>query len=152
MSRNEIEKNLRSINMGQVQSLDEQITKGNGWEYYESAQITRATIFKNKISAEVGNFLETYQVKLSVHGQEISGSCTCGRARRLCKHMVALLYAWVQDGNDFTDVERQLDEITKMDKEDLVKIVSNIIRANPEYIELFMLKNIPEWDEIDPLS
>ena len=144
-----VAKELKDLDINHVHSLDSELTNGESLEYYDNSQITKATVYRTHLSGIVGNFLESFEVKLSVHGQEISGKCTCNETESICRHMVALLYAWVNDGNDFLDVKLFLDKIKDMDKDRLVEVVSNIIRHNPGNVELFFSRDIPEWDEID---
>ena len=55
----------------------------------------------------------------------------------------------VNDGDDFVDVGNKLLEIEKMTKDELLKVVLNIVRINPNLIELFLMKNTDDWDELD---
>ncbi|HOY45253.1 MAG TPA: hypothetical protein PL189_10975, partial [bacterium] len=80
---------------------------------------------------------------------EIAGSCPCQRSRKICKHIIALLYSWVNDGGEFLDVEDVLTEVRAMKKEQLLVVIENIIRQNPEYAELFLKRQPPDWDEIE---
>jgi len=145
-----IANDLTSLNLSQIEALDRNATDGTSREYYESCQITSATVYRNKLSGHVGNFLESNKVELTIHGNEITSSCSCQESREICKHAVSLLYSWVNDGIDFTDIETVLEEIREMDKDRLVDIIANIIRINPSYIDIFLAKYKPEWDEIDP--
>lgn len=146
---NFIDEELSSLNIADVESLDANATSGKSQEFYQNSQITSAMVYHNRISGVVGNFVERHQIEISVHQKELASSCTCSKSRRICKHAVALLYAWVNDGKDFTNVELALQHIRKLKKEQLLEIVTNIIRQNPAAIELFMAKNEPDWDEIE---
>jgi len=140
---------LKNLTFEQVQALDREVTNGQAFRYYENSQVSKATVYRNKISGMVGNFAERYEVHVTVHEQEISGSCTCGRSLKVCKHVVALLYSWVNDGGDFLDVGQALKKIKDMDRDRILEVVSNIIRHDPQYIDLFFAKNTQDWDEID---
>lgn len=140
---------LASLQLSDVESLDKNATSGTTQEFYQNSQITSAIIYHNRISGVVGNFVERHQVEITVHQKELVSSCTCSKSRPICKHAVALLYAWVNDGMDFTNVELALQHISKLKKEQLLEIVKNIIRQNPAAIELFLAKNEPDWDEIE---
>jgi uncharacterized Zn finger protein len=140
---------LQQLDYAQIQSLDQEVAGGKALEYYENSQISRATVFRNKISGRVGNFLEGYDVEIVVHGAEIAVSCSCRRSRRICKHAVALLYSWINDSRDFLDIGVTLQEIKAMDKDRLIEIVSNILRINPSFVDLFLAKNISDWDDIE---
>ncbi len=145
-----ISEDLNSLDLAQIEALDRNATDGTSREYYESCQITSAIVYRNKISGIVGNFLESSKVEITIHGKEITSSCSCQKSREICIHAVSLLYSWVNDGIDFIDIEQALAQIRDMDKESLVEVISNIIRINPSYIDIFLAKHKPEWDEIDP--
>ncbi|HNW58523.1 MAG TPA: hypothetical protein PKI62_02460 [bacterium] len=145
-----IDPELQNLELSQVESLDREATGGKGLEYYESALISRPAVFHNHIYGRVGNYLENFDVRITFHEDEIAGSCPCQRARKICKHVVALLYSWVNDSEEFLDVEEVLVQVRAMKKEQLVGIVENILRQNSELAELFLQTQQPDWDEIDP--
>ena len=140
---------LRDITFSQVQRLDEESTDGRSFEFYERSQVTKAAVYANHLSGVVGNFVESFEAQITAHGNEISCSCTCGRSGKICKHVITLLYAWVNDGSEFLNVEQVLSKIKDMEKRRLIEIVSNIIRHEPRYVDLFLSPTSPEWDEID---
>lgn len=144
-----IVKELRSLQLSDVESLDQNVTSGKTYEFYGNSQLSSAIVYKNRLSGVVGNFVEMHQVEITLHEREIVSSCSCSKSREVCKHAVALLYSWVNDGSDFTNVEQVLHQIKKLKKEQLLDIITNIIRQNPKAIDLFLAKNKPNWDEID---
>lgn len=145
-----VDPELQNLELSQVESLDREATGGKGLSYYESALITRPSVFHNHISARVGNYLENFDVRVTFHENEIAGSCPCQRSRKICKHVVALLYSWVNDQEEFLDVEEVLTQVRAMKKEQLVGIVETIVRQNAELAEFFLQRQQPDWDEIDP--
>lgn len=96
---------LQNLQLNQVEALDRETTGGKGLAYYETALISRPAVFHNHISGRVGNYVEHYDVRITFHENEIAGSCPCQRSRKICKHIIALLYSWVNDGGEFLDVE-----------------------------------------------
>ncbi len=144
-----VDPKLQHLDLEEVSTLDRDAIGGKGLAYYETALITRAAVFHNHISGRVGNYLENFDVRVTFHENEIAGSCPCQRSRKICRHIVALLYSWVNDGDEFLDIEQVLINVRAMKKEQLVEIVENILRENPEYAELFLHRQQPDWDEID---
>ncbi len=140
---------LQNLQVNQVEALDRETTGGKGIAYYETALISRPAVFHNHISGRVGNYVENYDVRITFHENEIAGSCPCQRSRKICKHIIALLYSWVNDGEEFLDVEDVLIEVRAMKKKELLIIVENIIRQNSEYADLFLKRQPPDWDEIE---
>jgi hypothetical protein len=145
----DISPDLKSLDSSHVMALDRRVAHGKAEQYYENAMISRASVFRNQLFGRVGNYLESFDVSISVHGKEISSSCTCGHARKICKHTVALMYSWVNDAQEFLDIGNSLNEIHDMDRERLIEIVIKILQHNPEYIDFFLSKRIMEWDEIE---
>ena len=139
---------LHDLDYEQVATLDQELTAGDGWEFYSNGQIKCATVFENKISGRVGNFIEEYEIEIVVSGKEIRSSCNCSRTGVICKHVIALLYSWVNDTEGFTDVGDSLQELRGFKRERLIEIVTNIIRHDPKNIERF-LHSEPAFDEPD---
>ena len=140
---------LKELDFEQVKAFDAQVTDGEALPYYDSIQVSRAAVFRNKLSGRVGNYFESYDVDVTLQDKELMSNCSCGHSRKLCVHGISLLYAWVNDGDDFVDVGNKLREIEKMTKDELLKVVLNIVRINPNLIELFLMKNTEDWDELD---
>jgi len=140
---------LLNLKIKQIEAFDRDITNGKAREYYESCEVTRATVFRNRLFGKVGNFVQSYDVEITVHGNEVVSSCICNNNRQICKHAVALLYSWVFDGNDFLNVANVLEEIDNLEKSRLMDIIKNMIRYNPNLVDIFLAKDKLDWDEID---
>ncbi|MBN2000630.1 hypothetical protein JW935_23985 [candidate division KSB1 bacterium] len=147
--KNGISEDLLQLTYSQIQSLDNNATSGQTAEYYENAMISNAAVFRNRLFGRVGNIFEEYQVNITVHKHELSSSCTCGHGREVCQHAVALLYSWVNEGQNFFDIGKAIMEISQLDKEALVDILTNLLQSHPALFEVLLAKNSPDWDEID---
>ena len=145
----DIVQDLLDLRISHVEALDRRATLGKSEQYYQNAMISHASVYRNQLFARVGNFLESFEVSITVHGKEISSSCSCGNARKICKHTIALLYSWVNDSQDFLNIGKSLQEIQNLDRDRLVEIIVNILRHNPAYIDFFLSKRALEWDEIE---
>ncbi|HNS72220.1 MAG TPA: SWIM zinc finger domain-containing protein [bacterium] len=146
-----IDPKLQNLQLDEVETLDRETTGGKGLAYYESVLISRPTVFHNHLSGSVGNYVENFDVRITFHEHEIAGTCSCQRSRKICKHILALLYSWVNDAEEFLDVEEVLVTVRAMKKEELLGIVENIIRQNSGYADLFLKKPQLDWDEIEPV-
>jgi len=144
-----IEKKLLELGYEQIAAFDEQVTLGEALAYYDNSQIENAVVFRNKLSGRVGNYFESYQVKITIYDNEISSTCECDNERKICRHAVALLYAWVNDSQDFLNIAEVLNQIEKMEKTRLVEIVANILQHEPHMAQLFLHNKEIDWDEID---
>ncbi len=146
---NEISKELKELTLENVELFDRDVTDGKTREFYESCEIKRATVYRNKLLGSVGTFVQGHDVQVSLHQNEISSTCTCSESRQICTHAVALLYSWIFDGKDFVNVANILKQLEEYDKETLLQIVKNIIQNFPQFIDVFLAKDKADWDEID---
>lgn len=140
---------LRNLGYPEIAAFDEEATHGEALGYYENSQIQDAVVFRNKLSGRVGNFFESFDVRLAIHGNEIACSCTCDSERKICMHAISLLYAWVNDGSDFTNLTHVISELENVEKSRLLEIVSNILQQQPHMAQQFLQKKNMDWDEID---
>jgi hypothetical protein len=147
--QNTIASELQSLGFDQVTAIDQKITGGKSLGYYENALVTHAAVFHNKLSGRVGNYLESNDVQVAIHGKEISGTCSCHRSGKICQHVVSLLYAWANDAAEFKNIALVLAEIKKFDKARLLEIVTKILQQNPAFADIFLMTSKPDWDEID---
>jgi hypothetical protein len=141
---------LRNLGYEQIAAFDADATNGEALLYYENSQVDNAVVYRNKISGRVGNFIEKFDVRLTLHGREISSSCSCDSSRKICQHAIALLYSWVNDASDFVNISNVLVDIAKLEKSQLLDIVVNIIQQQPHMADVFLAPKKPDWDEIDP--
>ena len=140
-----------NLSYSEVAAFDQAVTSGEALNYYDNSQINRATVYKNKISGRVGNYFDFYDVLVTFHGSELVSSCTCAESteHNVCVHAIALLYGWVNDGGDFTNVADALNKISELPRERLEIIIKNILRRHPHLIDDFLDPDRAEWDEID---
>ncbi|MBN1560185.1 hypothetical protein JW998_08040 [candidate division KSB1 bacterium] len=141
---------LRNLGYAQIAAFDQQATDGEALIFYENSQIENAVVYRNKLSGRVGNYLENYDVRIELHGNEITNICTCGSDRKICTHAIALLYGWINDAADFMNLSHVLADIRKVAKSQLMDIVANIIQQQPHMANAFLARKKMDWDEIDP--
>jgi len=139
---------LADLDYEQIVNLDQELADGEGWEFYSSGQISRATVFENKLSGRVGNYAEEFEVEIVVSGDELRSSCNCSGSGEICKHVIALLYCWVNDSEGFLDVGDSIQELSSYNRDRLLEIVTNIIRHDPKNIERFLYSE-PIYDDTE---
>ena len=149
-SKNKYSKELHRLDYNQIAAFDAEVTSGEALAFYNNSQIENAVVYRNKISGRVGNFIENYQVKVVVHDLEISSTCECDNERKICLHAIALLYGWVNDYQDFLNIDDVLRDVERMDKKQLLGIVANILQHAPHLAPAFLKKDPLDWNEIDP--
>jgi len=133
----EIAPELKEINERQVGILDQENTDGQGWDYYCNGQIIRAAVLGNRITGTIREYLEEFNVELRVDHHEITTSCTCGTRKGVCKHIVALLYSWIHDKEDFINIGDQIKKLYGMDKQELIDVIERIVQNDPINVRFF---------------
>lgn len=142
----EVSSALKAISEEQIGRIDQESLNGEGWEYYCSGQIVHAAVLKNKISGAIREYLEEFQVSIQMDEHEIMTSCSCGTRNGICKHVVALLYSWINDQQDFVNIGTLVERLHDFEKQDLVNLVQRIIENDPGNARFF---DVPEYDESD---
>lgn len=147
-----ISPDLLSLRESQIAKLDQDETQGEGWECYCNGYIAHATVFQNKISGRVQNFIEEFFVQITVDQHEITTLCTCGERGGVCKHIVALLYSWVNDSEGFTNIADSLANMRSLDKENLLEMIGRTLLNDPRNLVFFQGERNTEDDfDIDGL-
>jgi len=128
---------LEDINERQVGILDQENTDGEGWEYYCNGQIVRAAVLGNRITGTVREYTDEFNVEIRVNSHEITTYCTCGTRQGVCKHIVALLYSWINDKDDFVNIGDQIKRLHQMEKQELIDVIERIIQNDPINVRFF---------------
>ncbi len=134
----EIAPELKNINERQIGILDQENTDGEGWDYYCNGQIVRAAVSGNRISGIVRDYIEEFNVVIRVDEHEITTSCSCGTRDGVCKHIIALLYSWIHDKDDFINIGDQVKKLQGMEKQQLINVIERIIQNDPINIRYFV--------------
>ena len=132
-----ISSELEDINERQVGILDQESTDGEGWEYYCNGQIVRAAVIGNRIVGTIREYLEDFNVVIKVDDKEITTSCSCGTREGVCKHIIALLYSWINDKDDFVNIGDQIKQLHLMEKQELIDVIERIIQNDPINVRFF---------------
>jgi len=129
-----ISNDLTSLTEQQISYLDQEVSEGKGWEFYCNGQVIQSTVFQNRLSGIVVENFDQFSVEVKISDSQIIGTCNCGIRGQICKHVVALLYSWVNDGEGFEDVGNSLRLLENKNKEELLAIISRMIVNNPRNI------------------
>ena len=126
-----ISSDLENITERLVVYLDQENTHGESWNYYCNGQIVRAAVYKNRISGTVRELYDEYYIQITADEHEITSSCSCGSRDQVCKHVISLLYSWVNDRDGFLDVGKVIKQLYSMEKADLVSVIERILQTDP---------------------
>jgi uncharacterized Zn finger protein len=139
---------LREINERQIGILDQENTDGEGWDYYCNGQIVRAAVLGNRISGTIREYTEEFDVVIRVDLHEVTTSCTCGTKQGVCKHIVALLYSWIHDKEDFINIGDQIKKLHDMEKQQLIDVIERIVQNDPINVRFFSDYSL-DFNELD---
>jgi hypothetical protein len=115
-----------------------------GKEYFVEGRVRRAMVYHNSLMADVkGTLPEDYHISLENRDGNIVASCTCPYAFGYCKHIAAILYAWVKRPAMFKDLGKSEDLLKQLGRDEIVEIVIDMIRYDPDVVYVINLRLTP---------
>ncbi len=118
-----------------------------GEEYYRDGAISNAAIQGSSLSCEcAGTYAPYYRVQVDLDEAGIAGaSCTClYEDVGYCKHIVALLLAYVHHPKSFAARKAPAELLADLDHDDLTAILTTLIQEQPElYDRIEALISVP---------
>lgn len=118
-----------------------------GVRYYEQGRILRPLVYRKSLMAECqGTLPENYYIRVDVNDDNIVASCTCPYAFGYCKHIAAVLYAWLKKPAMFKDLGESEELLKRQDKNALVEMVIDMIRYDPDVVYVINLRLLPRED------
>jgi uncharacterized Zn finger protein len=118
-----------------------------GEEYYREGAVSNSVIQGTLLSGEcAGTYAPYYRVQVELDGAGIAGaSCTClYEYGGYCKHIVALLLAYLHHPKSFTARKAPAELLADLDQDDLVAILTKLIQEQPElYDRIEALTAVP---------
>lgn len=106
-----------------------------GEEYYREGAVSNTTIQGTVLSGEcAGTYAPYYRVQVELDQAGIAGaSCTClYEYGGYCKHIIALLLAYLHHPKSFTARKAPAELLADLDQDDLVAILSKLMQEQPE--------------------
>ncbi|MBN2008336.1 hypothetical protein JW960_03200 [candidate division KSB1 bacterium] len=141
---------LEGITQDMVSILDQESTNGEGWNYYSNGRIVHASVYQNEISGTLRELRDDICVKIKIDENEIHYSCNCNTEEGICVHIVALLYSWVFDNEEFVNMNNIINELEEFDKDSLIDVVERLLLNDPQNIRFLQPENSFEYP--DPLD
>ncbi len=118
-----------------------------GEEYYRDEAISNAAIQGTLLSGEcAGTYAPYYRVQAELDEAGIAdASCTClYEYGGYCKHIVALLLAYVHHPKSFTARKAPAELLTDLDHNDLISILTKLIQEQPDlYDRIEAMTSVP---------
>lgn len=113
-----------------------------GREYQKSGHVLRACRFDRIIAGEIAGTGGYYRVRLTIDETGINGACSCPYPG-FCKHMVALVLAWMEKSFDFIDLKSDFNELTA-EPERQLDLLIKLIQLDPLNFLDVLSTNSPE--------
>lgn len=113
-----------------------------GREYQRTGHILRVCRFGKIIAGEVAGTGEPYRVRITLDETGVDAACTCPYPG-FCKHMVALVLAWIEKSADFRDVGPDFNGLLTM-PERLAHLLARLIQMDPLNFLDALSTDIPE--------
>lgn len=118
-----------------IQALATPESFQRGREYYEAGAIFNAALQGDVLLGECeGNSAPSYQVRVQFDSAGIrEAECTCPYEwGGYCKHVVALLLAYLHDRKRFTVRSKPAELLADLDRDDLVALLDKLLKEQPE--------------------
>ncbi|HMK45051.1 MAG TPA: SWIM zinc finger family protein [Methanocella sp.] len=118
-----------------------------GRAYFEEGRVLRPVVYKNSIMAECrGTMPGNYQISIDISDNRFIASCTCPYVFGYCKHIAAVLYAWIKRPSSFKDLGNSERLLLNLPKEEIVEIIMDMTRYDPDVIYVINLRLTPVRD------
>jgi hypothetical protein len=144
MPANAALKSLKDLGEDDIRQLFEEKVFERGVKYFEQGRIKRPFVYRDSIMAEChGTLPEDYSIRVDIRDGNFISSCTCPYAFGYCKHIAAVLYAWLKRPGMFKDLGQSEDLLKMMDKEPLVETIMDMIRYDPDVSYVINLRLLP---------
>ena len=147
-----------------LRSLSTEQSFERGRQYYRAGAIDNATRQGNLLTALCeGRSAPAYRLRVELDQAGVrSASCTCPYDwSGLCKHLVALLLAYIHQPETFTERGSVADLLDGLERGDLVALIENLVSRDPnlyDWLETYISKSgakktvTPQGTPADPTS
>lgn len=122
-----------------------------GTEYFKNGAIFNAVVQGHDLRAECEGRHDTYRVFVAFDKNNVKNiSCNCrySRGSRMCKHLVALLLAWVNNPSKFRSVDTLDKILQRRSKEELIDMIGTLVDRRPELLDMIEMTS-PKSDKGD---
>ena len=133
---------LPKLTEAQVRAMANDKSFERGKSYYQGGAIVEPLLQGSELRAECeGSEYEPYQISVTLGTKGIAEtSCTCPYDwGGICKHIVALLLAYVHNPQAFRVIEPLERMLADKSKDELIAIIQDMLRHKPELISIVEL-------------
>ena len=109
-----------------------------GLAYFREGRVSNTQIHNITLRGDVqGSESRSYRIKIEYDGKKgkLIPKCTCPfDQEEFCKHSITLLLHWVHRREEFLNVDLVIKELRNKSKEDLLTLIEESIRMNPDIL------------------
>lgn len=126
------------LDLERIQELCSERVFRQAQRYAESAHMTDRMRVGAKLSAKFHGTRGIYTTRLDLSSGELDYKCECPLAggREPCKHAIAVGLSWVQEPEDFHDLDVTLARLAHAPKAELLTLLRQIANRVPELVVL----------------
>lgn len=103
-------------------------------------RVRKGLVSGSQLLGEVAGSRDVYRTGVEVRtgpdGLAAIGQCECAQRPGLCRHAVALLYAWLYAPEGFTDLDHWLQRLAHRPRGELLALLRRMIEREPDLLEL----------------
>ncbi len=135
-------KNLPRLSEADIRQLSNEQSFSRGKNYYRSGALFELIRRGNEIRAYCeGSSYEPYRVSATLGQQSLENTfCTCPYDwGGLCKHLVALLLAWVHEPDSFHTIPPLDELLADRSKDELIGLIKEMLKRQPDLVRLLEL-------------
>lgn len=140
-------KNLPEITRDQIEAWTDPRSLQRGTRYFEHGHILAPRRQERTLKAEcIGSQPTPYRVQITLNERGIqAGDCSCPvGVGGHCKHAVALLLTWQTEPTRFTETEAVETVLARMDRDELVALIEEMLRRHPELESLLTMETLSQ--------
>ncbi|MEJ7617947.1 MAG: SWIM zinc finger family protein [Pyrinomonadaceae bacterium] len=137
-----VKEKLPQLSEAHIRKLASGPSFERGQAYYDDGAILEPVRQEMELRAEcAGSAYEPYQVSATLaKGGITKTSCTCPYDQGgICKHMIALLLAYVHEPQSFRDIPPLTAMLAERSKEELIGLIGEMIKQKPELLSIVEL-------------
>ena len=117
-------------------------------EYVDSPRMTHRLRQGKCVTARISGNYGAYRTSAAL-GKKVTGECSCPSEYWPCKHVHALRKTWEVNPESFLELKWFLKELESQSKEDLLKVIAQIVSERPETLSVFGVPGFESDDELD---
>ena len=140
-------KNPPHLSEADIRQLSSEQSFSRGKNYYRNGTLFELIRQGNEIRAYCeGSSYEPYRVSATLGGQGVETTfCTCPYDwGGLCKHLVALLLAWVHEPDSFHAIPPLDELLAGRSKDELIGLIKEMLKRQPDLVRLLELPVQPD--------